>query len=198
MACESPEGETIMVLSFDRGRGHSVAVRTRGYTLVEVLVMVTIMGLLGAMVVPSLSVADGMRAQAAVRTVVSDITFVQTDAMAFQRGRAIIFDVTNNSYKVVEVTGATLDPVNDLFADTSRPGGFLVQSFDDADFGGAAFSSVSFDGGDTLIFDEMGAPVTTPGGTTPSSGGRIEMTGKDASYWIEVDGFTGHITTGKM
>lgn len=187
-----------MASSLDRGRGRARPVRTRGYTLVEVLVMVTIMGLLGAMVVPSLSVADSMRAQAAVRTIVSDITFLQTDAMAFQRGRAVMFDVSDNSYLAVEVTGNTLDPVNDLFADTSRPGGFLTQTLSDPDFGGAVLSSVDFGGTANLIFDEMGAPVTTPGSNTPSSGGRIEITGQVDSYWIEVDGFTGHITTGKM
>lgn len=160
--------------------------------------MVTIMGLLGAMVVPNLSVASSMRAQSAVRTIVSDITFLQTDAMAFQRGRAIVFSVDDNDYRAVEVNGAVLDPVNDLFADTSRPGGYLVQSLGDPDFGGARLTTVNFDGGSTLIFDEMGAPVTAPGGTTPSSGGRIEIQGATEGYWIEIDGFTGHVTTGKM
>lgn len=160
--------------------------------------MVTIMGILGAMVVPNLSVASSMRAQSAVRTIVSDITFLQTDAMAFQRGRALIFSVADNDYRAVEVNGATLDPVNDLFADTSRSGGYLVQSLSVANFGGAQLSSVNFDGGSTLIFDEMGAPVTAPGATTPSSGGRIEIQGQADSYWIEIDGFTGHVTTGKM
>ncbi len=67
---------------------HRGRARARAYTLVEVLVIVVILGILGTMVVPTVSPAAELRAQSAVRTLVSDITFAQSDAMAFQRARA--------------------------------------------------------------------------------------------------------------
>jgi len=170
----------------------------RGYTLIEVLVVVTIMGILGALVIPSASSAGSFRVQSAVRTVVSDITFAQSDAMAFQAGRALMFYPDENRYVVVEVTGPTLDPVNDVLYGSGRADGKFEVSFDDPVFGGAVLTGATFSGGTNLIFDEMGAPVTTPGGSTPSTSGVITIEGQDASYWINIDGFTGHVTTGRV
>jgi len=98
-------------------------VQGRGYTLVEVLVVVTIMGILGALVVPSVSTVGSFRVQSAVRTLVSDITFAQSDAMAFQTGRALMFFPDENRYVVVEVTGPTLDEANDILYGSGREDG---------------------------------------------------------------------------
>jgi len=170
----------------------------RAYTLVEVLVVVTIMGILGALVVPSVSTAGSFRVQSAVRTLVSDITFAQSDAMAFQQGRALMFFPDENRYVVVEVTGPTLDEVNDILFGSGRGDGRFETLFDDPTFGGATLTGATFTGATDLIFDEMGAPVTTPGGSTPCGSGLITIAGQNDSYWIGIDGFTGHVTTGRV
>lgn len=197
------QGQNPLAPTFRRAKVASRAARRRGrlpappraYTLIEVLVVVTILGILGALIVPQMSSAGVLRAQSAVRTLVSDITFAQSDAMAFQRGRAIVFDVENNSYTVVEVTGPELDTVNDVLSVTGRE---LRVSFSDPVFGGARLASADIDGGAVLIFDEMGAPVTVPQGNAPSAGGMIILESPFESYWIAVDGFTGYVTTGKV
>ncbi len=170
---------------------------SRGYTLVEILVVVTIMGLSAAMVIPSMAQAGTFRVRSALRTLVADITFAQSDAMAFQQGRAVVFYPEENRYVVVRVTGPVLDPVNDALYDPSREDDIMGMDFDDERFGGARMTSALFDGESVLIFDELGAPVTEPQGTTPSSGGMITIEGDGEEYWIAVDGFTGHITTGR-
>lgn len=170
----------------------------RAYTLVEVLVIVAILGILGAMIIPSMGQAGVLRAQSAIRTIVTDITFAQSDAMAFQRGRAVMFDLENNRYSIVQVTGPELDEVNDVMLDVSRPNGEMRVDLSDSRFWGATIASADFDGQPYLIFDEMGAPVTTPGGNTPSSGGMIVIETPEESYWIAIDGFTGHVTTGRV
>ena len=63
----------------------------RAYTLLEVLVVVTILGTAAAIVVPSMGSAGNLRVQTAVREVIADITFAQSDAVAYQTRRAIIF-----------------------------------------------------------------------------------------------------------
>lgn len=171
--------------------------RRRGYTLVEMLIVVAILGIMGALVVPSMSSAGVFRARSAVRTLVSDITFAQGDAMAFQQGRAVVFYPDDNRYVVVEVTGPVLDPVNDAMIDTGRPSGIMDMTFNAPRFGGARMTSAVFDAQPVLIFDAMGAPVTEPMGTEPSVGGSVTIDAPDGrQYWVRVDGFTGHVTTG--
>jgi len=167
---------------------------SRGYTLIEVLVVITILGIAGALVIPSLGQTHVLRVQAAVRTIVSDITYAQSDALAFQSGRAIVFDPDTNSYRLVEVTGITLDPVNDTLYDPTGPGQQYVVSLEDPRFGGATMQDADFDGGVTLIFDEMGGPVVAPGSNVLSTGGSIDVAGPGTLYRIHVAAFSGKVT----
>ena len=56
----------------------------RAYTLAELIIVVAILGLAGALLIPRLINADTFSVQAAVRSVIADITFAQTDALAMQ------------------------------------------------------------------------------------------------------------------
>jgi len=163
---------------------------SKAYTLVELLVVIVIMGIAGALVIPSMGQTGVLRVQAAVRTVVSDITFAQSDGLAYQRGRAIVFDVTKNRYTLVDIRGTTIDA--DLNA-------IQATNLNQAEFGGARITKAEFgEASSTLIFDEMGGPVTTAGGNVPAADGIIEITGSDQVFRITVEGYTGRVTTERV
>lgn len=170
----------------------------RAYTLIEVLVVVVILGIAGAMVAPAMSQAGVLRIQSAVRTVVSDITFAQMDALGYQEQRAIVFDVENNQYTLVQVNGSTIDVENDALYDTRGPGQRYTVSFNAEVFGGTVIESVEFDGDNVLIFDEMGGPVATPGSSTLSQGGTIVLAGPLSRFRIDVAAFTGRVTVTRL
>jgi general secretion pathway protein H len=163
------------------------------YTLVEVLLVIVMLGIASALVVPSLGTTDVLRIQAAVRTIVADINYAQSDALARQRGRAVVFDVPNNRYSIVmiPVGASTLDPaVNTMqsvnFSNTYK-------------YNDARLVSASFDGGSpNLIFDEMGGPVTAPGGSTPGNGGLIVVSGSRSVFNITIEPYTGRVTVTRM
>lgn len=168
-----------------------------GYTLVEVLVVVTIMGIAGALVIPSMDQTGVLKAQSAVRTIVSDITFAQTDSIAFQRGRAVMFDPDAETYRLVEVTGSTLDPENDTMYDPLRDDGLYVVELNDFDYGNVDLVSATFGTSTNLIFDEFGAPVSAPGSNEPIGDGTIIIDSEFHRYTVRVDGMTGQITTSR-
>ncbi|MFN9974149.1 MAG: Tfp pilus assembly protein FimT/FimU, partial [Phycisphaerae bacterium] len=56
--------------------------RRRGYTLVEVLIVVTVLGIAGAVAAPAFSQTGVLRVQAALRSIVADISEAQSDALA--------------------------------------------------------------------------------------------------------------------
>ena len=160
--------------------------RRRAYTLIEILIVVVLMGIASAMVVPSLGSTDALRVQSTVRVIVADITVAQSDALARQQCRAMVFDVTNNKYSVVEVPGTVLDPV----ANTIN----VVNLNNERKFHSSRIVSAVFDGGNVLYFDELGGPVTQPGGTTPGNGGTIVVSGSGQVYTITVEPYTGRVS----
>ncbi|HLO41996.1 MAG TPA: GspH/FimT family pseudopilin [Phycisphaerales bacterium] len=156
----------------------------RGFTLVELLIVVTVLGIATAMVIPSMGSVGVLRVQAAVRTIVADITQAQSEALAYQRGRAIIFDSDANSWSVVEINGATLNPDADTLWKTSIKG---------KDFGDTRIISSDFDGDNVLIFDEMGAPVEAPLSTSAAATGTIDINGSGQTFRITVEAYTGRV-----
>lgn len=156
----------------------------RGFTLVELLIVVTVLGIATAMVIPSMGSVGVLRVQAAVRTIVADITQAQSEALAYQRGRAIIFDSDANSWSVVEINGATLNPDADTLWKTSIKG---------KDFGDTRIISSDFDGDNVLIFDEMGAPVEAPLSTSAAATGTIDIHGSGQTFRITVEAYTGRV-----
>ncbi len=160
-------------------------VRRRAYTLVEVLIVVVILGIAAAMVVPSFSQTGVLRVQAAVRTVVSDITAVQSDALAYQRSRAILFYPGERRYRILDVKGSTIDPDLDMLEE---------RVFTGESFGDSVIDSATFQTANTLIFDEIGSPIANPGSSTPASTGTVEITGSQQRYRVTIEAYTGRVT----
>lgn len=165
-------------MAIDRMRG-------RAYTLVEVLVTVTVLSIAAALVIPSFGQTDVLRVQAGVRAIVSDLTTAQSDALAFQRGRAMRFYPNERRYRLLEVRGTTLDENLDLLDETQFTG---------SDFGDTVITGGYFAFPDTIIFDEMGSPVDTPAGTSAAPNQWVDLAGSRQTYRITVEAYTGRVT----
>lgn len=160
--------------------------RARAYTLLELLIVVAILGIASAMVIPQMGSTNVLRIQAAVRTIVADINFAQSDALARQQARAIVFDPANNKYTLVEVPGNVINMVDDLM--------YEVDFNNAVKFHSARIDSAAFDGDQVLIFDELGGPITVPGSTVPSAGGKVVVSGSGSVFDINVEAYTGRVT----
>jgi Tfp pilus assembly protein FimT len=165
---------------------------------VEVMVVIALLGIAAALVVPAMGTTGGLRVQGAIRTIVSDLTFAQSDAIAFQQPRAVVFDLAANSYRLVQVVNGDIDEANTLY-DGSARGKQYVVNLGNNDFGNARITSVAFNGtSSTLIYDDMGTPVASASGNTPGSGGRIRVEGQGSVHDIIVEPYTGRITVRRI
>lgn len=168
---------------------NSVLRSTRsGYTLIEVLIVVTVLGIAAALSVPAFNQTGVFQVQASLRTIVSDIAELQSDALATQQGRAIVFNSSQNSYTMCRVPGTSVDPAVDGI-DTRVIGGAM--------YGNAIIRNVSFNNSQTLIFDELGAPVSAAGSNTPAADGSLEVIGSGQTFKITVQGYTGRVVVTK-
>ncbi|MBX3374400.1 MAG: prepilin-type N-terminal cleavage/methylation domain-containing protein [Phycisphaeraceae bacterium] len=190
-----------MSTSFTPGAGNR-----RGYTLVELLLVVGLLGLAASLLIPNIVGRDSMRAQAAVRRLVADMTFAQADALARQELRRVEFFDDGSGYGLARVTEAdyalALDPaLADWIRDPLSPPGTLgeyVVRFDaDSRFTGVRILDVQIDGENGfVVYDEMGGTVREGG--LPGLGGTIDIGVNDDVYRVSIAAFTGKITVSRI
>ena len=183
----------------------------RGITLIEILIVVVLLGIAGSMIIPSMAQVGVLRIQSGLRTAVSDIAFAQSDAMAAQSRRAVVFgriarlNPNTGAWEIVEGNGytlyapipgaATIDLANDWMVDPDSSGlRPFSRDFSAQDFGGAVIEDVDFNASQTLVFDELGGPVRDLTSDEPGEGGGFRMRGADATYQLNVEPYTGRIT----
>jgi prepilin-type N-terminal cleavage/methylation domain-containing protein len=158
----------------------------RAYTLVELLIVITVMGIAAALVIPSFSQTGVLRVQGAVRTVVSDIAIAQSDAIAYQKGRAIVFH--NNpgqpGYVVCEVNGTNIDESVDRLSS---------QTFSGGEFGDITFENITLTNG-MIVLDELGGPVAAPQSSTPAPVQFFDIVGSGQRFRINIEAYTGKVT----
>jgi len=160
----------------------------RAYTLVELLVVVTVLGIAGALIAPSFGSTDVLRVQGAIRTLVADLTVAQSDAIALQRGRAIIFYPEEHRYVVVEVNGSTLDPELDRIEE---------RQLNIEQFGWCKIDSVNFPN-NVLIFDALGGPVDAPGSSSAAPEGWVDLSGSQQRFRLRVEAYTGRVVIERL
>ena len=151
------------------------------FTLIEVLIVVAIIGIAGAVIVPQMLTSGTLGVQAAARMVIADILFAQNDAIAQQATRQVIFDTVGNQYRLADGAGNTLS--------VNWKGGaenYIVDFANDDRFQGIQIQNVDFGAGaQNLVFDDLGAPA---------SGGQLEVVFQGNVFQIDVAPFTGRVT----
>jgi len=173
---------------------------------VELLLVVALVGLASSLLIPQLTNRDSMEVQGAVRQVIADLSFAQSDALAHQEYRRVHFYDDGSGYCIYRVTDGNFgDPFDEDNADyiydplgNSGGAGFYIQRFGTDDrFETVSITEVDIDGGDRFItYDELGGTVSGVG--TPGLGGTITVTGGDFSYRITIAPFTGKLTVTKL
>lgn len=179
--------------------------RCRGYTLIELMIVMAVLGLAGALVVPNLVDRDVMTAEAAVRQMISDLSFAQSDALAHQEYRRVQFLADGRGYAIIRISEATFeDAFDEATADyvddpLAKRGGrqYIVDYTDDDRWDGVTIESISVDSGnDFITYDPLGGTIRS--GLVPGTGGTIRLTFDGASYDITVAPFTGKLTVVKV
>lgn len=85
-----------------RNRSNLSALR-RGYTLVELLIVVTIIGLMASVVLPSMNSASStVSLEAMARTLAADLRIARHSAVQYNTSFGLTFNLNENSYTIAE------------------------------------------------------------------------------------------------
>ena len=167
--------------------------RPQAFTLIEILIVVALLGIAATMLIPNMTNMADFETEAAVRVIVSDLTFAQSDAMAHQGGRRMLFDEDGRGYRILF---APYDPATDVLNDPvafAGDGRYIVDFVTDTRFREVTVTAVDFDSGNSYVtFDELGGPIAPDGSS--SVGGTITVQGRNQQFRIEVAAFTGRVT----
>lgn len=180
-------------------------VMPRSYTLIELIMVMAVLALAAALLIPNMVGSDTMTAQAAVRLLIADLSFAQSDALANQQYRRVVFYDNGAGYCILEVgaageaTPADLDDpgVNYVYDPLGTMGQYIVDYTLDDRFEGVRVSAATIDGVDLadrpeITYDQMGGTVLFD--ETPGTGGSVTLTYDGASYQIVISPFTGKLT----
>lgn len=166
----------------------------RGFTLIETIMVIVIIGILTAVAVPRFNAFYALKLDGAMKKVRSDIRYVQQLAISRHTDTRIVFSSGGNSYQAHNCNGSgssctSWSPAIDPF---SR--GNLQTYFNtDPQYGGINITGVVFDGGgSTLRFDWQGVPQNSAR-TNLANDGSISFAYRGNSNTIYITKNTGRV-----
>ncbi len=150
----------------------------RGFSLVEIMVVLVVMAILAAMALPELTGRNDMASLAASRRLTADMEYAQNLAITSQADVYVTFDRTNNLYRLTDANNA------DIPHPVIHTSNFVVD-FDTLNGAqGVKISTVTFPNS-KVKFTSLGAP---------DNAGSVTLTCSSRSYVVSVAAVTGRVT----
>ncbi len=182
---------------------------SRSYTLIELIMVMAVLALAAALLVPNIAGSDSMKLQAAVRLLIADLSFAQSDALANQEYRRVVFYPDGSGYCIIVASEGYTTPADledpgivYVYDPLGTMGRYVVNYAVDDRFDG--ISIIDQPGQETIIdgtvladrpeltYDQLGGTVHPDG--TAGIGGSITLTYKGDSFMVTITAFTGKLT----
>jgi general secretion pathway protein H len=90
------------------------------FTLIELLIVVTIVGLMASVVIPAMSTTSGaVSLEAVARSVAADLRLARQAAIQYRTPFDVLFDPNNNSYQITASSSGNANNLASLLAPTA-------------------------------------------------------------------------------
>ena len=158
---------------------------TGGFTLIEILVVVVILGIAAAIVVPAIGSRSDLKATSAARMIMADLIYAQNRSISQQKKHYVRFDKAAQTYEVLE----QVSPSAVLIKHPVNADNFVVK----LGSGGAkpirdvTIDTAAFDGKTILVYD---AATNTD---SPMNAGKVTLACGTLKLTITIEPFSGEL-----
>jgi prepilin-type N-terminal cleavage/methylation domain-containing protein len=155
-----------------------------GFTVIEIMIVVVIISIAAMMAIPMIGSASSMRIHSAVNVIAADLEYAKSMAIGRQKIYSVIFDKTNETYRIEDPNGVIPHPVKKGFQ-------YFVDFSSDNRLSGVDIFDVSFDTTSEVKFDYLGSPLN--GNGNPLNSGVITLKAADITSTVTVEPVTGFV-----
>jgi prepilin-type N-terminal cleavage/methylation domain-containing protein len=157
---------------------HRVRSFGRGFSLVELIAVMVLIGIMGAVAVPAISRANEARAGLAAPLIARDLCYARDAACSSGLATWTVFTTGTSTYSMFQESRTSPGRAGRTPMIDTSTGRAHAQTIGAAEFGGTTISAVSLGGGTEIGFDWLGQPMNssenlfTSDGTITLSNGR--------------------------
>lgn len=171
---------------FKTNDGYNLRGRIRGFTLVELLIVIVIISIAALTAVPMMSSAASMQIRSAANMLAADLEYAKSMAISRAQYFSVVFDAGADSYRIEDQYGNVLPhPVKKGFS-------YVIDFQNDGRLNKVDIVSVDFDSTSKVTFDYLGSPYN--GTLGPLNNGVINLQAGSTNTTITVEPVTGYIS----
>ena len=171
---------------FKSNDGYNLRGRIRGFTLVELLIVIAIISIAALTAIPMMSSAASMQIRSAANMLTADLEYAKSMAISRAQNFSVVFDASADSYRIEDKDHNVLPhPVKKGF-------NYVIDFQNDGRLKKVDIVSVDFDSTSEVKFDYLGSPYN--GNDNPLNNGVINLQAGSTASTITVEPVTGYVS----
>ena len=149
-----------------------------GFTLMEMLLVLVIMGVIMGIAIPMISDTDGDLAMAGAQMVMRDLEFARSEAIRTQSSVTVSFSTANDNYTLNDGTSNLTSP----FTNQVYP----ASPADEVGDPRITVHDVALDASDSVTFSSLGEPLDSSDGTPMTGDQWIQIRCGEAEVQVDI------------
>ncbi|MDD5010866.1 MAG: prepilin-type N-terminal cleavage/methylation domain-containing protein [Phycisphaerae bacterium] len=157
-----------------------------GFTLLEVVIVLMVIGIIAAMAVPMYVSAASVQLRAAADVIASDLEYAKSMAISTGKSHSVVFDTAAESYSIENSDGQVIAHPVHIGAD------YVVNFANDSRLNRVDIVNTNFGATETVSFDNIGAPFDGSGAAL--SNGFIQLRAGKYTMRVKIESVTGYVS----